>query len=291
LPSIAPLVDVRIPTTALVQDLKALKRWFTAQTGTVVLKSDHSWGGWGVRVAHSLNQVDAAFRSMTGMRRLVLSLKLLCSVQDPEWFLHLVKRHRPTLTVQSYIRGTPANCSVACWQGDVLAGIAIEALVTKGPTGSATVVRLIHNHEMMDVAARLVRYLGATGIFGFDFILEEGTNRAFLLEINPRATQISHLAFGPERNLAAAICARITGNPVENTAPSVPAHLLIAFFPQELKRDPSGSLLKDAYHDVPYEEPALVEAFLAKDGLMRRSKLAVRAMINRVMPVAQTGVE
>jgi hypothetical protein len=289
LPGIATLVGIRIPATELVSDLASVKRWFAEHTGAVVLKSDHSWGGWGVRIAQSLDQVERAFRSITGWRRFALAVKLLCRGRDPEWFLQLVRGHRPALTVQRFIRGRPANCSVACWNGEVLAGIAVEALVTKGITDSATVVRVIDNHEMMDMAASLVRHVGATGIFGFDFILEEGTGLAFLLEINPRATQISHLAVDTACSLPAAICAKMLGKPI-GSSPTMPEQLTVAFFPQELRRDPTGSFLEGAYHDVPSEEPALVAAFLAKDGLMQRAMTAVRTTVrlrnsNQPLPI------
>ena len=79
--------------------------------------------------------------------------------------------------------------------------------------------------------------------------------------MNPRATQMGHLALGEGRDLAAALRAAASGEQVRRTS-SVTDKDLIALFPQEMQRDPKSPLLNEAYHDVPWEEPDLVEACL-----------------------------
>jgi hypothetical protein len=231
--------------------------------------SDSSWGGWGVRIVSNLREAEGAFYRMTGARYYALAVKRLLWDQDPELSLQLLRGYKPALTVQSFICGTVANCSVACWEGDVIASIGVEVIVTQGLTGHATVVQVVNNREMIETATRVVRQIGGTGFFGFDFILENGSGRAFLLEINPRATQISHLALGKGHDLPAAIRARLLGEPAPDS-PAITVRNLIAFFPQELRRDPASRFLSHAYHDVPYEEPALVRAFLATPSPLRR---------------------
>jgi hypothetical protein len=281
LTAVAALANVRMPDTEVIPDLKSLRLWFERRGGAAVVKTDHSWGGWGVRVARTADQVDAAFRSMTGVRRAAFAVKRLVWDQDPELSFQLMRGRWPTITVQDFIPGLPANCSVACLEGKVLAGVAVKAMVTDGPTGSATVVRVIDNPEMMQMAGAIVRHLGTSGIVGFDFILEEGSERAFLLEVNPRATQISHLVLGERHDLVAALSTVLPDGPPSRSPaamPSIADGQVIAFFPQELRRDPAGRFLADAYHDVPWQEPALVQAFLAKDGPIRRLIAWVRSI-------------
>jgi len=273
LAAVAALANARMPYTEVIPDLKSLRLWFARRRGVAVVKTDHSWGGWGVRIARTAEQADTAFRSMTGARRMAFAVKRLVWDQDPELAFQLMRGRWPIITAQDFIPGTPANCSVACMAGEVLAGVAVKAVITDGPTGSATVVRVIDNPEMMQMTGAIVRHLGISGIVGFDFILQEGSEQAFLLELNPRATQISHLALGGTHDLVAALCTVLPeGPPLRSAAaaPPITAGQLIAFFPQELRRDPAGRFLTDVYHDVPWQEPALVQAFLAKDGPIRR---------------------
>jgi hypothetical protein len=269
LPGIAKLANVLLPRTNPVSSRGTLKEWFARDGSVAVLKADHSWGGWGVRIVSNLREAEVAFHRMTGARYFALTVKRLLWDRDPELFLQLLCGRKPVLTVQTFIRGKIANCSVACWEGDVIAGIAVEVMVTEGPTGNATVVRVVDNREMIDIARRIIRQIGGTGFFGFDFILETESRCAVLLEVNPRVTQISHLALGKGRDLPAAIRARLLGEPAPDSL-AITERDLIAFFPQELRRDPASRFLDLAYHDVPYEEPALVRAFLATPSPMRR---------------------
>jgi len=257
--------------------LDKLKLWFTRESSAGVLKADHSWAGWGVRIVSNYQEAEAAFRAMTGARHFALVVKRLLWDRDPELFLQLLRGRKRALTVQSFIRGKIANCSIACWEGEVIANIGVEVIAAQCPTGNATVVRVVNNHDMIETAARVVRQIGGTGFFGFDFILEEGSERAVLLEINPRATQITHLALGKERDLPAAIRAKLLGEPTPDSR-RITDEKVIAFFPQEVRRDPESVFLGLAYHDMPHEEPALVRALLAKPGRMRRFFAWVRTI-------------
>jgi hypothetical protein len=51
----------------------------------------------------------------------------------------------------------------------------------------------------------------------------------------------------------------VTGEPVRVTE-SVTAKREIALFPQEWQRNPASPYLRNAYHDVPWNEPELVRA-------------------------------
>ncbi len=83
------------------------------------------------------------------------------------------------------------------------------------------------------------------------------TGNAYLIEINPRATQVGHLNLGPGRDLPAAVYAALIGKAAQ-PAPKVTEKNTIALFPQEWIRDPHSSFLQSAYHDVPWQEPALI---------------------------------
>ena len=282
LPRLAESANVLLPSTKPVPNLDSLGLWFTRERSAGVLKADHSWAGWGVRIVPNYKEAEAAFHAMTGARFFALVMKRLLWDRDPELFIQLLRGCRRTLTVQTFIHGKIANCSVACWEGEVIASIAVEVITTQCPTGNATVVRVVNNHGMVETAARIVRKIGGTGFFGFDFILEEGSERAFLLEVNPRATQITHLGLGKERDLPAAIRAKLLGEPVPDSR-SITDDKVIALFPQEVRRDPQSVFLDLAYHDLPHEEPALIRALLAKPRGIRRFIAWVRTIQARLV--------
>ena len=100
---------------------------------------------------------------------------------------------RPVVSIQAYVAGRPANVAVACLDGEVLAAVTAEVVVSTRPTGPATVLRVMDNPEMTETAASLVKALRLTGLCGFDFVIEAETGRAHLVELNPRATPTAHL--------------------------------------------------------------------------------------------------
>jgi len=112
---------------------------------------------------------------------------------------------------------------------------------------------------MSNTAETMVHELNLSGLLGFDFMLEAHTGNAYLLEINPRATQVGHLMLGPGRDLPAALCAAVSGDPLR-AHPAVTENDTISLFPQEWIRDPASEFLRSSYHDVPWDEPELVRA-------------------------------
>ncbi len=125
-----------------------------------------------------------------------------------------LQRQRPTMSVQSYIDGWPANIGVACWGGEMLAATCAEAVATESATGPSTVARVIRNSEMVETARTIVQALGLSGLIGFDFMIEAATGHAYLIEMNPRVTPVCAIRLGPGRDLAEALTARIAGRPI-----------------------------------------------------------------------------
>jgi carbamoylphosphate synthase large subunit len=177
------------------------------------------------------------------------------------------------VNVQRYVPGRPANSSIACWEGEILAEIHVEVLRTSEPLGPSTVVRVIEHTEMAATAAMLVRRLGLSGFCGFDFILEAGTDAAHLIEINARCTPLCHLALGQGRDPVGALTARLAGHAAPMSQPMTDKPL-IAHFPQAWQQDPTSELLRAAFHDVPWEDPGLVRELVrapyAQRGLLAR---------------------
>jgi glutathione synthase/RimK-type ligase-like ATP-grasp enzyme len=249
---------VRIPETAVVTRPGELNAWLAQHGFPAVIKVDRTWGGQGVSIVRNHEEAEYAFGIMRSRPAMVNGMARMLLERDPSFFLNSLKETRRSIILQDFIPGTPANRAVACWQGQVLAGISVEAIRTQHPTGPATVVRVIENPEMSEAVNRLVRRLGISGLWGVDFILEALTGAAYLIEVNPRATPICHLPLGAGRNLPAALYAQLTGtSPV--APPATIDHDVIAMFPGEWHRDRGSPYLRTDYHDIPWDEQRLVQ--------------------------------
>jgi hypothetical protein len=254
---LAEQVGVRIPKTALIRDLDELLRW-TAETGfPVVLKADGSSGGEGVKVVRSTEEAQRAFRKLHAPPLLARAVKRALFDGDSSLLWPSLLRRRPVVSAQAFIEGREANSTVACWNGNVLAALHFEVANKKHSTGHATVIRLIKHAEMTRAVEAMVSRLKLSGIHGFDFMIEAQTGYAYLIEINPRSTQVGHLPLGPGRDLPAALVAAVKETPL-HAQPSVTENDTIALFPQEWTRDPASAFLQTAYHDVPWGEPELL---------------------------------
>jgi predicted ATP-grasp superfamily ATP-dependent carboligase len=203
--------------------------------------------------------------------------------QDDTLVTPALLRRRPTVSAQAFVEGHEATSTIACWKGTVLAGLHFEVLRKGHAAGHATVVRLIENAEMVAATETVVRRMGLSGLCGFDFMLEANTGNAYLIEVNPRATQVGHLALGEGRDLPAALYGAVTGQAIR-VAPAVTANRTIALFPHEWARDPQSEFLRTGYHDVPWDTPELVHACIRRS--RKQTSWYARGEANREMSVA-----
>jgi hypothetical protein len=256
--ALAAAEGVRVPESAIVTTPGDLKAWLTQHRFPAAIKVDGTWGGQGVSTVRDHEEAQRAFRLMAARPDIVNVMVRTVLDRDPSTLLDMLTDAGSTITVQDFIHGAPANRAVACWQGRVLAGISVEAIRTQHPTGPATVVRVIENPEMSEAVNRLVRRLGISGLWGFDFVLETSTGAAYLIEVNPRATPICHLPLGEGRDLPVALYTQLSGVPPV-VPPTMIHHEVVAMFPGEWRRNPASHYLRTGYHDVPWDEPGLVE--------------------------------
>ena len=250
---------IRTPRTAVVRNLEDLRNW-TAKSGfPTVLKADGTSGGQGVRMVCTLDEAIHAYQKLNSPPLFARAVKRAMLDGDKTLVWPSLLRRRSEVSAQSFITGHEATSLVACWEGVVLAALHFEVVNKRDAAGPATVMRLVENADMVTAADKMVRRLKLSGIHGFDFMVEAQTGKAYLIEINPRATQIGHLTLGPDRDLPAAIKAALTGDPIRY-APKPTESDVVVLFPQEWMRDPASPLIRSEYHDVPWEEPGLVQA-------------------------------
>jgi hypothetical protein len=250
---------IRIPDTKLLNTADDLDSWQTGHDLPWVLKGDGTFGGRGVRIAHTAPEAKKCFFDITTLFKATRAIKRTIVNRDSFWLRPWWNNYRPAVIVQSHIKGRPANCAFVSWKGEVLGCIGVEVISSEGSTGPAVVVRVVDNPEMNSASDRIARRLGLSGFYGLDFMIEEATGRAYLIEMNPRCTPLSHLQLGAGRDLVGALWAHLAGQPLPATPP-VTLNDLIAYFPQALTT--KSEFLPSAYVDTPRDEPALVQDLL-----------------------------
>lgn len=254
---------VRVPETVVVRNKQDLLNWITEAGFPTVLKANGTSGGDGVKVVSALNEAESAFRKLQSPPLFARAAKRAVIDRDLTLIWPSLKRRRPTVNAQAFVDGREATSAIVCWQGAVLASVHFEVVQKARATGHATVIRRIDHPEMKSAAEKIASRLKLSGFHGLDFMIEAETGNAYLIEINPRTTQVGHLTLGPGRDLPAALYAAVTGQNVE-PAPKISENDTISLFPQEWKRDPSSPFLSSGYHDVPWSEPLLVSSCLSK---------------------------
>jgi hypothetical protein len=275
---------VRVPKTVVIKGTEDLRKSI-AQIGLpMVLKADGSTGGVGVRIVRTFEEAERALRRLQAPPLIARAAKHALLDRDTTLVWPSLLRRKNTVNAQAFVAGREATSAIACWNGAILASLHFEVINKNNSSGPATVLRLIENADMSAAAEKMARRLNLSGLHGFDFMLEARTGNAHLIEMNPRTTQVGHLTLGPGRDLPAALHAALSGEPLQE-APKVTEKTTIALFPQEWLRDPTSVFLKSGYHDVPWEERALLGACIRK----RLSRSAWRSLQSWILGFSSEG--
>jgi ATP-grasp domain len=256
-------MGIKVPTTRRVTNSEDLVKWHQEFSSGAVLKIDGESGGNGVTISHSLSDSLSAWRSLRTPYALATAWKRVTVDRDPLAFWTRRHHDEREVTVQELINGRPANCMVVCWGGKLLAILCVIVVAAEGNTGAATIVRVIHNEYMESAAQQIVSRLNLSGFCGIDFIIESGSGVPYLIEMNPRCTQLGHIEMTDlKTSLAGAFCS------VLGASPAAPLHAVIpgssiALFPQALAGgDACRGYIDSSYHDVPLDEPRLEKELL-----------------------------
>jgi biotin carboxylase len=259
--SVAKAAGLPAPETAELHTSQDVDRWLS-QTGLpTVLKVDGSWGGNGVFVVESRAEAHRIFGKLSQPCPHWVALKRRIVNRDPYWLPEARRHIAGAVSAQTYIKGSPGNCAVFCWNGHVLAGIAAEVLETRHPCAPATVIRVVDRPEMLHAARTLAARLRLSGFFGLDFMIDSETDVSRLIELNARPTPLCHLRLGPGRDLVGALIATLSHLPVSEIM--VTTSDVIAYFPDAIRVN-AGKLPAGAYHDIPTGAPALVAELLRR---------------------------
>jgi len=250
-------LGIDIPATKQISTEEDLCTWFAEGNSVAVLKRDGTWAGEGVAIVQSAQQAKEAFRRLSRPTALMTACKRLLVNGDPLALWSWSAQSHPSLILQEYIEGQPANSMIACWEGKVLSLVAVEVLASEGATGAAFLVRPIEDERLIRDAEVLAEKLQLTGFYGFDYVIDKSTRVPYLIEVNPRCTQLGHLPLAGGRDLAALFCEKVTGRHFDTQDLSSPPRI-VGLYPQATRWSAQCSLSEDVYYDVPQNQPRLL---------------------------------
>jgi hypothetical protein len=246
----------------------------------VYVKQSFSWAGQGVIRCDTPQDVANAFASMqprggsllyAGARRLLRR----------DWYPVGSK-----IDIQQAIAGTPAFFAAFAWKGRMLAGFAGFVERSSSANGPSCVVRLAAHEEMAQASSALIAATRATGFIGFDFMIEDATGDAYLLECNPRPVQVCHLGARIGVDLSAALATAMQGG--ATACPTAEGEEIVALFPQEWRRDPAALADFPGFVDAPLNDPALL-ARMTQPKEESRGSIALAPWVGRLAKALVSG--
>lgn len=247
--SIAALREEGIiaPQTLAVEDLDWLEEALTQVGLPCVMKADGSWGGDGVKFVCTREEAIRAFHRLQGPPSRLRSLVRAVLRRDGH-FIAAARAPKPAnVNVQALVAGKPATSVFAARNGEVLAALHMDVVSWAGDTGPASLMQQVDDSRMDDAVRKLAARFKLNGLQGLDYVRDQD-GVPHVIEVNPRATQICHLALGPD------LPAAILGLPPR---PPVTESRRVALFPQ-LAAMPD--LPRSVYRDVPWDDPAVLRA-------------------------------
>ena len=247
LPAAAEATGVRVPEYAIATSVDDALRHAAALGYPVVVKRRFGFAGQGVAIVPTAGELAASAQQLLRPDQLDLG----------EW-------RPPELLVQAFIAGPYHSQALVAERGVALASFAWERYVaTTELKGQSAVLRFIRSPETLAFSETLCRSFGMSGFFNVQFVLDGQSGNAYLLEINRRLVTHMHLGERVGKDLASVFFNRHADAERAEAAERQDGSGIIAVFPREWLRDPDSPHLVDFPVDVPWDDPALLEAMLA----------------------------
>ncbi len=265
---LASRLGIAVPATEVMEDSGTLERWCVSYALPCVLKKDGTWGGSGVEVAASAAEAQEAFARLTAETSRGSRAMQWLRNGDASAFTRLRCFGDPSITVQSFVRGVPANAMYACHEGCILGEVQACVTVSTGDRGPSLAVRLMRDSRITRAGALLAGALKLSGFFGLDFMIDEETGEPLLIELNPRSTRLGHIAAAGQPDLAGLLWAQWSGAAVPMpAAPGLPPE--VCFYPDGERLSRETGSLQGCRADVPAHETEMLRVLLLGNPALR----------------------
>ena len=168
------------------------------------------------------------------------------------------------IDIEVFIDGPQLSHAFVALGGRVLTGLTrLKVKAYPDPHGPSSVVRVVDVPQVADYVARFVERLQYNGFGSLQCVVDPASKSPKFQEFNCRPVPLHHL--GEEAvgiDWCRAWFAALEGQP----RPAFAGPILkrqVALFPQEWLRDPQSKYLTtNALHDVPWDDPALLKAYV-----------------------------
>lgn len=253
--ALAAAIGIPVPPSITVADQASLAAAGAKLGFPLFVKSSFSWAGLGTIPCKDQGEAAQAFRDLSP-RQARSPLKALAKkLLARDWY-----PKSSAIQLQRPVAGVPAMFCAVAWKGRYLGGFAGLATQTSGATGPSTRVLVGPNAIFERHSAALIEATGASGFLGFDFMWDEETQTATLLECNPRPIQICHLGDRIGADLCALLADALAGKPGQPHAPRQSRD--VTLFPQAWFAGQAGGLIKAGKLDAPVGDTGLWQFML-----------------------------
>src|SRR6202158_5080896 len=108
---------IRVPKTAVIATVADLRKWIDNEGLPAVLKANGTSGGEGVRVVHTPEEAERAFRRLQAPPALARVAKWVIVDQNMTLVWPALLRRRSIVNAQTFVPGREATSLTACWKG------------------------------------------------------------------------------------------------------------------------------------------------------------------------------
>lgn len=247
-------LGLRTPKNIVVKNLEVALSEAQIIGYPVVIKHDSGYGGSGVFICQNSDDLKSHFKKI---KNAPLLIKAKSWIKD---FLFVsILSSEPKISIQQFIKGTIGQAPFCAKDGVVFAFNPMIRLQTyPGDTGPATVSAGHENIDTEHFVRTVAKALHFTGFGSLEYMIEESSGQLYIIELNPRPTPTCHISDEVVPNdLGKIFFKGINAHQLEI---STFKPFTIVMFPGEKRRDPQSPYIKNAYHDIPLNDPELLKA-------------------------------
>jgi biotin carboxylase len=214
---------------------------------------DAGYGGHGVFICYDHKDLENYFQ---GLFKTTIVFKIKKFIKN--LFFVSIFSSNCKISLQQFIKGTEGQAPFCANEGHVFGQNAMKRVRTlTSTTGPSTVIEGIVNPEIENYVKIVANELKYTGFGSLEFIIEEKSGLPYVIEFNPRPTPTCHISNSIMPNDLCRLFFRGLNNLPIKLGEFMPYTL--AMYPGELLRDPQSSFLREAYHDIPTDDLALLK--------------------------------
>lgn len=244
---------VRTPKNKIVKNSSEAKQIATEMGYPIVIKHDSGYGGSGVVICDSENELLEHFKKIENVG---LIAKFKAHIKD--MLFVSILRPNGVISIQQFIKGEIGQSPFCAFNGEVIATNPMQRVHTfPGKTGPSSVSKGIEDKDIEIFVKIIAKNLNYNGFGSVEYMIADDNKLLYVIELNPRPTPTCHMQSAHVTNdLCEAFASGLNAIPY---APKKFWPFTVAMFPGEKKRDPNSPYLTNSYHDIPVDDPELLK--------------------------------